>query len=318
MNENQKSHSFEKNLKKMIETFIKAEKNKKENDLKYISWIKTICSSNFNLVSDISFYINDKKINHEIRENIIKILKKLILFEDKNIINQLNENEKILNYFSKYLMNHDLNKISENFIFLFCKILKKKNYNKILNEKIIKKLFLSLEIINNEELIFNVVWKLIKINFYCYNNNDDDNKNNKNIFIKVFNEIKLKRVFIEFLLNVLNKEIINEKKIKQILLCLFTILNEFNEFVFYSNDFDIFIDIFIKNLEITSNFEIKLFFLKIFNRIISNFPLDKNKIFRKNEIIILLKELNDENFNNDDNNKEIKMFINDILIKINS
>jgi hypothetical protein len=51
----------------------------------------------------------------------------------------------------KYFINHNINKISENFIFIFCKILKKKFYDKMLNENIIKKLFLSLEIINNEE-----------------------------------------------------------------------------------------------------------------------------------------------------------------------
>ena len=182
MNENQKTHPFEKNLKKIIETFYKAEKNKKENDIKYISWIKTICSPNFNLVSNISSYINEKKLNHEIRENLFKMIKKLILFENKNIINQINENETLLNYFMKYFINHNVNKISENFIFIFCKILKKKIFDKMINENIIKKLFLCLEIINNEELLYDVVWKLIKINFYF-------NKENKeNIFIKIFNE----------------------------------------------------------------------------------------------------------------------------------
>ena len=137
MNENQKTHPFEKNLKKIIETFYKAEKNKKENDIKYISWIKTICSPNFNLVSNISSYINEKKLNHEIRENLFKMIKKLILFENKNIINQINENETLLNYFMKYFINHNVNKISENFIFIFCKILKKKIFYNFINENII-------------------------------------------------------------------------------------------------------------------------------------------------------------------------------------
>jgi hypothetical protein len=309
MNENQKTHPFEKNLKKMIETFYKAEKNKKENDIKYISWIKNICSPNFNLVTNISSYINEKKLNHEIRENLFKLIKKLILFEDKNIINQLNENETILNYFMKYFINHNINKISENFIFIFCKILKKKFYDKMLNENIIKKLFLSLEIINNEELLFNVLWKLIKINYY-YNN-----ENKENIFIKIFNEILFKRVFIELLLNILNHEINHDKKIYKILICLFNILEDYNDFIFYTNDYEIFIDIFIKEIEITSNIEIKFYFLKNFKKISSTFPLNNNKLYRKDELVNLLNELNDK-YNNNEN--KLKNPINDILNNLNS
>jgi hypothetical protein len=309
MNENQKTHPFEKNLKKIIETFYKAEKNKKENDIKYISWIKTICSPNFNLVSNISSYINEKKLNHEIRENLFKMIKKLILFENKNIINQINENETLLNYFMKYFINHNVNKISENFIFIFCKILKKKIFDKMINENIIKKLFLCLEIINNEELLYNVVWKLIKINFYF-------NKENKeNIFIKTFNEIIFKRVFIELILNILNQEIIYDKKIYKIIICLFNILESNNDFIFYTNDFEIFIDIFIKEIEITSDNEIKFYFLKIFHKISSNFPLNNNKLYRKEEILNLLNELNDK-YNNNENKLNIP--INDILNNLNS
>ena len=309
MNENQKTHPFEKNLKKIIETFYKAEKNKKENDIKYISWIKTICSPNFNLVSNISSYINEKKLNHEIRENLFKMIKKLILFENKNIINQLNKNETLLNYFMKYFINHNVNKISENFIFIFCKILKKKIFDKMINENIIKKLFLCLEIINNEELIYIVVWKLIKINFYF-------NKENKeNIFIKIFNEILFKRVFIELILNILNQEIIYDKKIYKIILCLYNILESNNDFIFYTNDFEIFIDIFIKEIEITSDIEIKFYFLKIFHKISSNFPLNNNKLYRKEEILNLLNELNDK-YNNNEN--KLNNPINDILNNLNS
>jgi len=309
MNENQKTHPFEKNLKKIIETFYKAEKNKKENDIKYISWIKTICSPNFNLVSNISSYINEKKLNHEIRENLFKMIKKLILFENKNIINQINENETLLNYFMKYFINHNVNKISENFIFIFCKILKKKIFDKMINENIIKKLFLCLEIINNEELLYDVVWKLIKINFYF-------NKENKeNIFIKTFNEIIFKRVFIELILNILNQEIIYDKKIYKIIICLFNILESNNDFIFYTNDFEIFIDIFIKEIEITSDIEIKFYFLKIFHKISSNFPLNNNKLYRKEEILNLLSELNDK-YNNNENKLNIP--INDILNNLNS
>ena len=309
MNENQKTHPFEKNLKKIIETFYKAEKNKKENDIKYISWIKTICSPNFNLVSNISSYINEKKLNHEIRENLFKMIKKLILFENKNIINQLNENETLLNYFMKYFINHNVNKISENFIFIFCKILKKKIFDKMINENIIKKLFLCLEIINNEELIYIVVWKLIKINFYF-------NKENKeNIFIKIFNEILFKRVFIELILNILNQEIIYDKKIYKIILCLYNILESNNDFIFYTNDFEIFIDIFIKEIEITSDIEIKFYFLKTFHKISSNFPCNNNKLYRKEEIFNLLNELNDK-YNNNEN--KLKNPINDILNILNS
>ena len=309
MNENQKTHPFEKNLKKIIETFYKAEKNKKENDIKYISWIKTICSPNFNLVSNISSYINEKKLNHEIRENLFKMIKKLILFENKNIINQINENETLLNYFMKYFINHNVNKISENFIFIFCKILKKKIFDKMINENIIKKLFLCLEIINNEELLYDVVWKLIKINFYF-------NKENKeNIFIKTFNEIIFKRVFIELILNILNQEIIYDKKIYKIIICLFNILESNNDFIFYTNDFEIFIDIFIKEIEITSDTEIKFYFLKIFHKISSNFPLNNNKLYRKEEILNLLNELNDK-YNNNENKLNIP--INDILNNLNS
>lgn len=309
MNENQKTHPFEKNLKKIIETFYKAEKNKKENDIKYISWIKTICSPNFNLVSNISSYINEKKLNHEIRENLFKMIKKLILFENKNIINQINENETLLNYFMKYFINHNVNKISENFIFIFCKILKKKIFDKMINENIIKKLFLCLEIINNEELLYDVVWKLIKINFYF-------NKENKeNIFIKTFKEIIFKRVFIELILNILNQKIIYDKKIYKIIICLFNILESNNDFIFYTNDFEIFIDIFIKVIEITSDIEIKFYFLKIFHKISSNFPLNNNKLYRKEEILNLLNELNDK-YNNNENKLNIP--INDILNNLNS
>lgn len=309
MNENQKTHPFEKNLKKIIETFYKAEKNKKENDIKYISWIKTICSPNFNLVSNISSYINEKKLNHEIRENLFKMIKKLILFENKNIINQINENETLLNYFMKYFINHNVNKISENFIFIFCKILKKKIFDKMINENIIKKLFLCLEIINNEELLYDVVWKLIKINFYF------NKENKKNIFIKTFNEIIFKRVFIELILNILNQEIIYDKKIYKIIICLFNILESNNDFIFYTNDFEIFIDIFIKEIEITSDTEIKFYFLKIFHKISSNFPLNNNKLYRKEEILNLLSELNDK-YNNNENKLNIP--INDILNNLNS
>ena len=50
---------FEEKIKKMIDTFTKAEKQNKEGTPKYLKWIKEISSPEFKLISELLNYFLD-------------------------------------------------------------------------------------------------------------------------------------------------------------------------------------------------------------------------------------------------------------------
>ena len=81
--ESKKEEDFEGKVKKLIDTFIKAEKLGKENSIKYKNWIKEISDPNFKLISNLSNYFLDDYISTGMRENIFKIMRKLYYLNPK-------------------------------------------------------------------------------------------------------------------------------------------------------------------------------------------------------------------------------------------
>ena len=93
---------FELKIKKMIDTFTKAEKMGKENTKKYSDWIKEISSPKFNLIKNLLDYFLDDLTSTNMRENIFKIMRKLYQLNTETVAAQIQSNKD----FAKAIVVH--------------------------------------------------------------------------------------------------------------------------------------------------------------------------------------------------------------------
>ena len=87
---------LENKIEKMISTFTKAEKQRKECSKKYLDWIKEISSPEFKLISDLLNYFLDDLTLTGMRENIFKIMRKLYQLNTEVIAKQILDNKNFV------------------------------------------------------------------------------------------------------------------------------------------------------------------------------------------------------------------------------
>ena len=73
-------------LKLIVDTFRKFERKNKESDPKYIEWIEQISEPSYGLISSLLTLFLDELTDQITRENIFKVLKKLLFLHINLII----------------------------------------------------------------------------------------------------------------------------------------------------------------------------------------------------------------------------------------
>jgi hypothetical protein len=252
---------FETKIQKIIDTFTKAEKLGKENSKKYKDWIKEISNPNFHLISNLLNYFLDELTSTNMRENIFKIMRKLYHLNKDVVGPQINSNKDFAKAIIVHINSGDKSKISDNCFYLLTKLFNHKAFKSQIDELFILALFEGLSIVREEDILNEIVFLLIEIN-YEYKTPEE------NIFIKAHKENENSRVLNEILLlRVLNNEHEDAKKIK-ILKCLDDLMSSYEKSIFYGSDFESFIDILLPQLEMTDNNELKKKLLDCLDRVI--------------------------------------------------
>ena len=250
--ENQNSSQFEElegKIEKMINTFIKAEKQGKEGTKKYLDWIKEISSPEFKLISNLLNYFLDDLTSTGMRENIFKILRKLYQLNTEVVAKQIRDNKDFAKAIIVHINEGDKSQKSDNCFYLLTQLFTTEAYKDEINKEFIKALFDGLGIVREEEILTAIVVILIDIN-YKYKSGDN------NLFIEVHKENDNSRVLNEILLRVLNYENDENKQIK-ILKCLEDLMSNYDKSIFYESDLESFIDILIPKLQSTENNALK-------------------------------------------------------------
>ena len=251
-NQNSSQKEFEElegKIEKMINTFIKAEKQGKEGTKKYLDWIKEISSPEFKLISNLLNYFLDDLTSTGMRENIFKILRKLYQLNTEVVAKQIRDNKDFAKAIIVHINEGDKSQKSDNCFYLLTQLFTTEAYKDEINKEFIKALFDGLGIVREEEILTAIVVILIDIN-YQYKSGDN------NLFIEVHKENDNSRVLNEILLRVLNYENDENKQIK-ILKCLEDLMSNYDKSIFYESDLESFIDILIPKLQSTENNALK-------------------------------------------------------------
>ena len=226
---------FELKIKKMIDTFTKAEKMGKENTKKYSDWIKEISSPKFNLIKNLLNYFLDDLTSTNMRENIFKIMRKLYQLNTETVAAQIQSNKDFAKAIVVHINSGDKTKISDNCFYLLTQLFNKSSYKEEINEEFIAALFEGLGLVREEDIL---------------NHKENDNA----------------RVLNEILLRVLNNEDDEKKQIK-ILKCLDDLMSSYEKSIFYESDLESFVDILLPKLQMTENNELKQKLLKCLDRV---------------------------------------------------
>ena len=294
---------FEGNIKKIIDTFTKAEKLGKENSKKYKDWIKEISDPNFKLISNLLNYFLDELTSTTMRENIFKIMRKLYYLNAKLVGPQIQSNKDFAKSIVVHINSGDKSKISDNCFYLLTKLFNPKEFKSEIDETFIKALFEGLSIVREEDILNDIVVILIEIN-YDYKNPDE------NLFLKVHKENENSRVLNEILLRVLNNEHDDTKKII-ILKCLDDLMSIYTKSIFYESDLESFIDILLPKLQMTDNNELKKKLLECLDKV-TKYNEYYNQMYKVDEITELMEDFE----STDDQPEEIRNVSKQIVINI--
>lgn len=294
---------FEIKIKKIIDTFTKAEKLGKENSKKYKDWIKDITNPDFHLISDLLNYFLDELTATNMRENIFKIMRKLYHLNKNVVAPQINSNKDFAKAIVVHINQGDKSKISDNCFYLLTKLFNPKSFKSEIDENFIKALFEGLSIVREEDILNDIVRILIEINY-------EYKDPNENLFLKVHKENENARVLNEILLRVLNNEKEDSKKIR-ILKCLDDLMSNQKKSIFYESDLESFIDILLPKLQMTDNNELKVKLLQCLDKV-TKYDEYYGEMYKVDEITELMEDFEAA----DDQPEEIRSVSRQIVINI--
>jgi len=294
--------SFAENVKKMINTFTTAELKKKEKDEGYIKWIKSITDPNFKLIQNLMTYFLDDLTSQEDRENIFKIIRKLLYLDEPTVLPQILNNKDFPKATVKYIITGDPEKISDNCFYLLTKLYRQENFKDMINEDFINALFNGLNIVHEEEILHSIVKVLILINY-------NFNENEENLFLKVHKTNPNARVLDEILLRILN-EVDDENEEIKILKCINNLMNN-EQNIFYESDLESFIDIVIPKLQMDINENNKVGLLRSLEKATEYSEYYKS-LYKVEEITELMEDFEGR----DDQSEEVRKISKQIVINL--
>lgn len=286
-------NKIESQLNEIIKRFTLMEKKGKENEAKYITWIIQISDPKVKLISNLIEYFQDELTNQEIRENIIKVLIKLLQLKRDIVKPQLLEIESFPSAISNYIIKSDKTKLSQNAFLLITEVFIEETFKTIINEDFIKALYNGIAIIQEEEILQEIVCVLIEINSKYEDGIE-------NLVLKVHHTNDHSRLLDELLLRIFNIEKDINKQFKIILL-INRLMDYENSPLFYHSDIEIFIDIILSKLQSTDLDHLKVFLFSSLEKLLK-YDSYYQSCYKLEEI----GDLIDEFKNHDDESSSVK------------
>lgn len=240
---------------------IEIEKKTKLNDHLSRDWIEEITDPEFQLIDHLSSLLQNSLTSSTYKEKIIHILRYFLIICDGNSVkNQLKEIGSLPVILSQLLITSSKPQIVKDSFCIISNIFNIQYFNKVIDLHFITHIFNTLDSVEEDEVLSNAIAILIDINaIYTTNVND-------NLFLTVYHQHHNSRLIDEVLLRILNNETNKEKMVK-ILRCIINIIDKKGNIVFYSSDLESFLDISLSKLESTYTEEIKLYFIKVIQKI---------------------------------------------------
>ena len=290
-------------LKLIVDTFRKFERKNKESDPKYIEWIEQISEPSYGLISSLLTLFLDELTDQITRENIFKVLKKLLFLQEEIITEQLISNKDFPKCVVNYIIKGNKTKMSDNPFYLLTRLYMEENFKEFISDDFIMAMFDGLDVVHEEDILLEIVGILVEIN-NTYSETDD------NLFLKVHQKNVHARVFDELLLRLLNNEKDNGKQLT-ILLCINRLMDAEKHSIFYESDLESFIDIILGKLQTTYNMSLKLFLLEALNKSTRSSGY-KSILHKKEEIIELIEDYQER----DDITEDITRICKEIKINV--
>lgn len=292
---------LEKNISKLIECFNNIQHL--PDITPYSNWISFISSNDFSFVSHLTYIIttNDNQPIHnqlksEIIDNTLLILKYLSQHHSYIISSYTINNPS----FSKYLHSHFINNkppISDNFFYFYIQILPSIE----INELIIMNLFNSLHLLNDDSIIKDVIYFILNLK---------SKPHLESILYKIHHSNQYAHLFDELILQILHKEINNEKQ-RWILRFIISLMNYEDKCFLYGNDLECFIDIVIEKLNCEQELEFKLVLLDCLVKI-TQYDEYFHKLYKLEELTDLMEDYQGQH----EDSIEVKNKSKEIIINI--
>jgi hypothetical protein len=275
--ESSKQSKSKKKREEIIAKLILIEQEHREADISVNAWATEILkNSSLKLIPKLVKGMFDIKQSTQrilVSYHCIRIL---LIINEQETLRQLKSNEDLENRLITYIRDTERENIYQDSIFILCSLFDNPNHFKdFYTFTFISGLFDILNYIE-DDLIFRATVKiLIEINS-IYNNIKD------NEFVKVYHTNKNARVFNEILLRLLNTES-NKDRIIKMYRCFNNVIQKEDSCVLYNNDFEAFVDVFLRQLQTTDSEEIKFNIMDVVEKLLS-YPTYYKSLYKLEEI----------------------------------
>ena len=275
--ESSKQSKSKKKREEIIAKLILIEQEHREADISVNAWATDILkNSSLKLIPKLVKGMFDIKQSTQrilVSYHCIRIL---LIINEQETLRQLKANEDLENRLITYIRDTERENIYQDSIFILCSLFDNPNHFKdFYTFTFISGLFDILNYIE-DDLIFRATVKiLIEINSIYDNIKDNE-------FVKVYHTNKNARVFNEILLRLLNTES-NKDRIIKMYRCFNNVIQKEDSCVLYNNDFEAFVDVFLRQLQTTDSEEIKFNIMDVVEKLLS-YPTYYKSLYKLEEI----------------------------------
>jgi len=263
---------------------IEAQNLSQEPSIK--NWLSNITHPDFKLIDSMINLFLDNILDLTLSKNILKVLRKLNMYQRDQILPQLTSNKKFPMALSEYITKNKPSDVSGDAFVLLGEIFITSSFKEVTTKKFVNSIFDAVSIIDDEDVFNSIVLILTQINF-------ETKDNEENIFTLVFQDHENGRYLVEGLLRILNNTE-DKKTTYRILKCFNDTMATTKDCLLYSSDLEAFIGLSIKKLETTTNEELRMYILNVLQQITIFDDYYKTK-YKIDELIDILESYESSN-----------------------
>jgi hypothetical protein len=190
--------------------------------------------------------------------------RKFNIYKRENVLPQLIKNQRFPQAITQYITQSEISSISPDVYFILAEIFNYNNFQNYIDEAFMLGLFNGLSITQDQENFYSIIKIITHIN-QEYSIGSQKTKI-ENIFLKTYYYHEKAGILIEGMIRILNID--PDKEVKcRILQCFYDLLKSSPVCVMYSCDLESFIDVSIKILESTYTTKLRLYLLKVLEKL---------------------------------------------------
>lgn len=225
------------------------------------NWIEELLDQRYNFIEKIIEIVSEP-ITCEEKKRQLYLIINICIDNFPNILSEIEKNDLLIDALSRHIIETTNNEsLDENAFKLFSKIFNVTTFKECINKELVKVLFDSLNLFNEEEVFERIIDIILDINYSL-----KDVKIGKNIVLQVHQEHENSQLFNETLIINLKHEPRNEQ-INKIIKFNNQALRKQNKIIFSPVDFETFIDVCIEQLNKSYRDKKLIKFARIFSKI---------------------------------------------------